>query len=549
MINKLEKCDLNCNVFSVYDYDGLSMQELLCQFFTKINECIEVSNESLSFLGWLKSVGLKTEVASQINELIESGELKTLINETIFNELNNKIKSMEKELSSSDNYRIIKSFRKMNRDKFGFYSYDFVGDSITQGYDSSNHYSKSYFAYVRNAILKEHGSSNVGYVNMHNTGYYVSTEYVGTWDNKQDYYVLGNQSSTTSEVGATMKMWVVNPQKFFKINYSTGEGYGSFNVYNEESGTLLATINCNGENSHNNISQQFTFSEASASRLIKIVCKSGKIKINGVWFYDNIDDVMVNNYSRSGMALGDTSVELINDMTTGNMTFLALNHNDIGNDNFKNKLDMFCDSVKRNNGYIFMLDFRWGQTIDNDVTKKIFYEKYLSIKDDVRLGSYFCDMGKSFNNDINTMWELDFFLDDTSHPSDVGMMYIAKSICKILNLEFTKEKPINDKWNIVGTPGNPSFQNGHRNYTGYQTKYRYKDGVVSVVLALDSAYQGADKFIFYMPVIFRPSIDTRVCVQHMDGDRVTMHVGMDGKVYIISDVQQNHRFISFNYSL
>ena len=46
-LSELKPTDLNCNVFDVYSYDGLSMQELLCQFFTKINECIKVSNETI----------------------------------------------------------------------------------------------------------------------------------------------------------------------------------------------------------------------------------------------------------------------------------------------------------------------------------------------------------------------------------------------------------------------------------------------------------------------------------------------------------------------
>ena len=43
-INELKPYDLNCNIFDVYSYNGLSMQDLLCQFFTKINECIKTSN-------------------------------------------------------------------------------------------------------------------------------------------------------------------------------------------------------------------------------------------------------------------------------------------------------------------------------------------------------------------------------------------------------------------------------------------------------------------------------------------------------------------------
>lgn len=97
MINKLEKQDLNCNIFSVYDYNGLTMQELLSQFFTKINECIEVSNKSLTFLEWLTEIGLKQEVAVYLNTLLENGTIKQIINEQIFNDLNIKIELIKKD--------------------------------------------------------------------------------------------------------------------------------------------------------------------------------------------------------------------------------------------------------------------------------------------------------------------------------------------------------------------------------------------------------------------------------------------------------------------
>lgn len=90
-IETLKRCDLNCNIFSVYDYDGYSMQELLCQFFTKINECIEVSNKTLELAQWLVDIGLKQEVANKLQEWLDDGTLGNLINETLFKELNEKI--------------------------------------------------------------------------------------------------------------------------------------------------------------------------------------------------------------------------------------------------------------------------------------------------------------------------------------------------------------------------------------------------------------------------------------------------------------------------
>lgn len=91
MINKINKNDLNCNVFSVYDYNALTMQELLSQFFTKINECIDKSNESVDLCSWLVNEGLSEQVALQLLKWLSDGTLNGVINESIFNELNTKV--------------------------------------------------------------------------------------------------------------------------------------------------------------------------------------------------------------------------------------------------------------------------------------------------------------------------------------------------------------------------------------------------------------------------------------------------------------------------
>lgn len=94
MIEKLDKKELNCNIFSVYDYDGLTMQELLCQFFTRINECIDVSNKGLTILEWLHSIGLKEEVAKQLDTWLKDGTIANIINKELFNSLNDKINNI-----------------------------------------------------------------------------------------------------------------------------------------------------------------------------------------------------------------------------------------------------------------------------------------------------------------------------------------------------------------------------------------------------------------------------------------------------------------------
>lgn len=95
-INELKRCQLNCNVFSVYDYQGYTIQELLCEFFTKINECIKLCNNVIDLAEWLVNEGLEKEVAEKLQQWLEDGTLANIINKTLFKELNEKIEKTGK---------------------------------------------------------------------------------------------------------------------------------------------------------------------------------------------------------------------------------------------------------------------------------------------------------------------------------------------------------------------------------------------------------------------------------------------------------------------
>lgn len=99
-IKELKMTDLNCNVFSVYDYDGLTMQELLCQFFTKINECINISNDTIDLSEWLVNEGLEKEVVKKLMMWLEDGTLENIINKSLFENLYNKINDIDNILST-----------------------------------------------------------------------------------------------------------------------------------------------------------------------------------------------------------------------------------------------------------------------------------------------------------------------------------------------------------------------------------------------------------------------------------------------------------------
>ena len=98
MINNLTNCNTNCNVFSVYDYDGLSLQELLCQFFTTINACVDDVNEYTKIVNdtvaWIKNQGVKEAVIEKIKEMKDSGEFDQIIKDEIFTDFETRLQAV-----------------------------------------------------------------------------------------------------------------------------------------------------------------------------------------------------------------------------------------------------------------------------------------------------------------------------------------------------------------------------------------------------------------------------------------------------------------------
>lgn len=90
-ISDLNPADLNCNIFSCYDYDSLTIQELLCQFFTRINECITEVNNTYDLYQWLKNEGLAIEVANTLIKWKDDHTLDNIINQTLLAEINKKL--------------------------------------------------------------------------------------------------------------------------------------------------------------------------------------------------------------------------------------------------------------------------------------------------------------------------------------------------------------------------------------------------------------------------------------------------------------------------
>lgn len=108
-LKELKPQQLNCNVFDVYSYNGLTMQDLLCQFFTTINECVKSTNEVIDLTDWLVNVGLEEEVVKKLMVLIEDGTVEELINVNLFNTLNTEINTLNTEISTLNKGKVSKN--------------------------------------------------------------------------------------------------------------------------------------------------------------------------------------------------------------------------------------------------------------------------------------------------------------------------------------------------------------------------------------------------------------------------------------------------------
>ena len=88
---------------SVYDFNDYTLNELMCKLAQKMDEVITQSNESFSYLDWLKGKGLSDEVINVLTEWKDNGTIDTIINGHVFNELSNIIDEINNSINEINN--------------------------------------------------------------------------------------------------------------------------------------------------------------------------------------------------------------------------------------------------------------------------------------------------------------------------------------------------------------------------------------------------------------------------------------------------------------
>lgn len=77
----------------VYNFSEMTDEELRCKFFEKLQECINLCNNSSEILEWIKNEGVEDNVKEILNTWKEDGTLKEIVNNYIIINLKNEILS------------------------------------------------------------------------------------------------------------------------------------------------------------------------------------------------------------------------------------------------------------------------------------------------------------------------------------------------------------------------------------------------------------------------------------------------------------------------
>ncbi|MFU2363427.1 MAG: hypothetical protein ACM67R_06410 [Clostridiales bacterium] len=123
-IDKIRNIGLDKLVTQVYDFDGLTTDEVMCKFAQKINiiiehlkyiddRCYNSDKAMEEKLQYLLGQGLEEQVAKRLIELVNNGTIGKLINETLLKDINDKVDNINNNFNLFKNNNGCVSFSEL----------------------------------------------------------------------------------------------------------------------------------------------------------------------------------------------------------------------------------------------------------------------------------------------------------------------------------------------------------------------------------------------------------------------------------------------------
>ena len=431
---------------------------------------------------------------------------------------NEQLAQTEQEVSETKNninYPAFNLKRKLKVDaKYGQKRINVLGDSISHGANAPDIPNDAWTGIMRKFLQYEYSTKNYGFVNFNSAisnsqgTYYDAIDITpsGTWTKAIYGGALGAYRYSSSELGAKLAINIKKECKRIQFHFERYASYDSA-IAVKINGTQVMTFNTGGTDDTSMVTNTLDVS----SYVFPLVVEVEKLDavyttLTGISLYDDINDIVFNNYSRSGLKLVDLTDSILTNICDSNILFFALGHNDrYGGGSlttFINKINLIRDTINANEAFLIVMDFLWYEPASESFRKEI---KRLS--DEVPNSVYIPYPDYLWDSTQSTKWIAEGFLSDSSHPSVMGHQMIAESAAKKMQLGITSKRVIADlkqpdgEWNYVSV-----FTNGWTNLFSskkYLTKYKKVNGVVHVEIYVKDGT--IDLSAFTLPVGFRPS--------------------------------------------
>ena len=332
----------------------------------------------------------------------------------------------------------------------GFNSINIIGDSISHGANACEIVDDSWVGIFRKSIQSEFNKNNYGFVNT----YGKLSNSIGSFNDLFDVWAHSDVVKFTSDkylgfyahrnsVPKKYSTFTFRRSMYIKkigIAFDVIEESNSCDIVLKDSDNTFKTVSINFKDL--GLGQKISWvdtSEMNTLTYIQVVNKLGTTITTGIYIIDNLNDIVVNNYSRSGARIQDCSDYIIDKMFDTNLLIFALGHNSSSN------VDTYLYKIK--NKYtslefkpkVLVLDFLWTNNRKSDSDKlkdlaKYMNGEYIEIIDKVDDAQSLIDNG---------------FLSDFSHPSLYGHQIIASKVLNSIGANFVSKGIISKSMNTI----------------------------------------------------------------------------------------------------
>jgi hypothetical protein len=462
--------------------------------------------------------------------------------------LGDKIDAMDLEVSThkADNVKKFRSMevpyfgmkRKYKADAhFGQYNINILSDSISQGYNSTNN-ANGWESIMRDFLNLEFDSSNTGFASVWPLAVYHTITSTGVWGdpNASDNDYLGLTKRSSTDATATLSIVPKKLHNYAKIAYGQNPSGGNFDIY--VNGVLHSSVNGTGVKD-TKASTQIDLTSYSVPPTIEIrKTDATTTEICGIWYYNDANDMMMNNYSCSGAKLVEIPNTVIDQVTDANVLFFALGHNDGSSDMnvFEDKIDYLIAKVQANKCFVVVMDFIWSEDISTSVRK----QQLKRLADESGYGVYININEYLFGTNSTDMVDYGFYVDG-SHPTDLGHKIIAEAVAKVLGLSVSSKtiakQLIVEDWHYIGAAGEPAFLNSWVNSIDgtkkYRSRFRKVGNIVQVVAYVKTGASGTA--VFTLPTGYRPAVTFYNVIYLTTTGSATAEIKENGEIKITNN--------------